>query len=572
MRRAGAIVCVCVVLGCGAEAGKSQPADVEATTNDSTVAMDVTSEASDGATTLPDGRSCPALDLQPADATSYINTSTTPPTAGTETYTAILERCDGTDEDVSSEVSCTISNVSLGSFSGNHFTSVVPLPGAAVDGLGAYIDDVRCCAGSVCGDARLTLFQAPLHGGDPIFFFFQPYSAPPNPTHHIVKFGTNIKQTDVAISVDTSGSNAPALASLKKDLVATMLPGITAAIPSVGVGLATHEDYPLDGYGTSGCDLPARIELAMTTDVAKMSTAVAALSSNCGGDEPESQLASLFYVATGKELDWLGRLVPAATPAPGTSGGMGFRAGSLDLFVEISDAHMHDAVVSPYGADVTAPPSTSDVEGAIEALHGRFVGVFDVHHTSDESQYDALCDATGSAIDPAAFGTTGTCPTGAGGADRAADGPGAKCRLVFQTLAGAGVADSIVKAVQGLSIGSVFDVTAIASNDPANPLDASGKPIDATKFIKVLRAIDAGSPSDGCPPHAAIDTDCDGIKDTFVGVNVGTPVCFEVDAHTNSTVPTPPTPLALDAFIDVVGMPGAVKLDRRSMPFLVPSK
>src|SRR5262249_8559322 len=206
----------------------------------------------------------------------------------------------------------------------------------------------------------------------------------------------------------------------------------------------------------------------------------------------------------------------------------------------------------------------------------------DMHYESFEDtpillidQPQRFADATGSYIDPGAFGGAcgaGQCCTGQAGAAEAPSGPGGTCRLSFKIMDGAGLGDSVVKAIQAISVGSVFDVTAVPSNDPTNAAGTDGKPVDATKFIKDLRAMDEGSPTDACPAHAAKDTDGDGVKDTFTAVVVGTAVCFEIDPQMNTTVPPKPQAQFFNAFIDVLGMPGSVKLDHRVVLFLVPPK
>ena len=145
-------------------------------------------------------------------------------------------------------------------------------------------------------------------------------------------------------------------------------------------------------------------------------------------------------------------------------------------------------------------------------------------------------------------------------------------RLNFLHSGGTGVSDSIVKAIQAISVGSTFDVTAVPSNDPTNAPGEDGSPVDATKFIKALRAMDEGDPKNGCGPQAAKDTNADGIKDIFSTVKVGMLVCFEVIPQTNTIVKPKPAAQFFNAFIDVLGMPGSVKLDRRTVLFLVPPR
>ncbi|AKU94362.1 hypothetical protein AKJ09_01026 [Labilithrix luteola] len=127
------------------------------------------------------------------------------------------------------------------------------------------------------------------------------------------------------------------------------------------------------------------------------------------------------------------------------------------------------------------------------------------------------------------------------------------------------MSSGIVSAIQAISVGSTFDVSAVPSNDPSN---ANG--VDATKFIKALRAKDEGDAANGCPAAPAKDTDGDGVKDTFIAVQAGTPVCFEVIPNKNTTVPPTDVPQFYNAFIDVIGAPGNIQLDRRSVLFLVP--
>ena len=82
--------------------------------------------------------------------------------------------------------------------------------------------------------------------------------------------------------------------------------------------------------------------------------------------------------------------------------------------------------------------------------------------------------------------------------------------------------------------------------------------------------MDEGNPAEGCPAAPAKDSDGDGIKDTFIAVKAGTPVCFEVIPAMNTTVPPTLDPQFFNAFIDVMGLPGNLKLDTRSVLFLVP--
>jgi hypothetical protein len=576
-----------VALGCGASkdtSGENNCLPSDPNCNDGGQGFDVSGLDIGGG----DGFVVQDISIDPSNATIYIDTATTPPTPASQTYTAKLNLPGGGQKDVTGEVLLTLDDPSLGNFKGNVFTSVSSLPGVKAGAVGGVTTIVHGNAEGKSGTAALTIVQLRKTGDHRDFYFEVPYLSPPTPDRDVLKFGTNIKQVDVAISMDTTGSMGGSIANLKSGITTTLFPGLVAAIPSVGLAVAYHDDYPTGSYGNAGCgtvlpgDVPSGIVQVVTTDLPTATTAANKLETHCGGDGPEAQEPSMHHILTGKELKWDTGSVPAHTPAPGTFGGVDFRPGSLPVVVEITDITWHDATTptgaaAPYGTDVTSPPSITDVINDFNSNNARFIDITNGAYISFEPQLEdqanQVSDATKSNIPPSAFAAGGTdCPTGMSGAGRPPTGPAGTCRLNFLHNNGAGVSDSIVKAIQAVSVGSTFDVTAQPSNDPTNAPGTDGKPVDATKFIKALRAMDEGSPKDGCPAHAAKDTDGDGIKDTFLTVVVGTAVCFEVLPQENTTVPPKPQVQFFNAFIDVLGMPGSVKLDRRIVLFEVPPK
>jgi hypothetical protein len=211
----------------------------------------------------------------------------------------------------------------------------------------------------------------------------------------------------------------------------------------------------------------------------------------------------------------------------------------------------------------------ASLKTAFASTNAKFVNITDSGY-GPEAQANTLSDATGSNVPTSAFGTSctpGQCCTGVGGAGRAPTGPGGTCRLNFLHNNGSGLGSGIVTAINAIANGSAYDVKAVASNDPKNK-----NGVDATKFIKALRAMDEGNAANGCPPAPAKDSDGDGINDTFVQLKVGTPVCFEVIPAKNGTVPPELDPQFFNAFVDVIGVQGNIPLDRRSVLFLVPPK
>jgi hypothetical protein len=285
----------------------------------------------------------------------------------------------------------------------------------------------------------------------------------------------------------------------------------------------------------------------------------------------------MLYTLTGEAIDSLPP-VAAHVSAPGTFGAVDFRPGALPIVVEITDAHWHDASTLPWpgGHDTVTLPALAD---AFTHAHARFVAVTDMHAPDDypfpvTTQPNELSDATGSHVPVDAFHGAcgeGMCCTGVGGTAVTPDGPGGTCRLDFQIDNGVGMTESLVRAIDAISVGTEVDVVAVASNDDTNAPGADGRPVDATKFIGALRAMDEGDVANGCVAHAAKDTDGDGMKDTFVDVVVGTHVCFEVVPRMNDSVEPKAYAQTFYAFVDLLGVPGRITLDRRRIEFIVPA-
>lgn len=517
------------------------------------------------------GPSLQGIELTPSNAVLTIDTATSPPTKGIITYKVTLNADDGTTKDVSATAKLSLDDPSVGGFAGATFTSVDTLPG----GKTALTTIVRAEAEGKSGAANLTIIQLRKSGASKDFFFTVPYMGPPDPEKDVLKFGTSIKQVDVAVTMDTTGSMGGSILNLKTNLSSTIFPELGKAIPSVGLSVSYHDDFPVGGFGNAACgkvlpgDLPHGTIQVITTDLKKAQDGANKLEAHCGGDGPESQMSSMFHMLTGNELTWAGGSVPKHIPPAGTWGGVDFRPGSVPVVVLITDINWHTEAEYT-GAGVVGGTIATMTDAFIKS-NTRFVDVT----SGSETQADTLSDATKSAVPSGAFGAVcpaGQCPTNASGGCRAATGPGGLCRLNFRHSGGSGVSTSIVKAIQAISVGSQYDVTAVPSNDPMNAVGEDGKVVDATLFIRALRAMDEGDPKSMCPPHAAKDTNGDKINDTFTAVVVGTPVCFEVLPKMNTTVKPKSSAQFFNAFIDVLGMPGSVKLDQRKVLFLVPPR
>jgi hypothetical protein len=396
--------------------------------------------------------------------------------------------------------------------------------------------------------------------------FIIPFHEKPTPDRAWVPIALGLKRVDLTIVMDTTGSMQPSIENLKSNLSSHLLPALQLAVPSIGIALVDQKDFPLNPYGGNG-DYAVRIVQTVTTDVAVAQTAVGYYMADGGGDEPEAQISAMWHALTGGALRWKVGEIPQRPVVPGRSGGVDFRAGSLPVIIEITDADWHDVALSPYDDRILLPPSMDDLVAAFLASGAKFIDVTNGASGAPEAQANTLSDRTASNVAPAAFGDRcgGGCCTGIDGAPRAATAPDGRCRLNFLHADGSGVSDSIVQAVRALTVGYVIDVTAVASNASTN---AGG--VDATKFIRALRAVEEGDAEQGCAAHGAIDADGDGVNETFQSVLLGTRVCFEVLPLQNDVLPATDAPQLFDAWIDVVGTPGSVELDRRLVRFEVP--
>lgn len=487
------------------------------------------------------------LNIDPSNAVLFIDTATTPATPATQVYKVVRKEASG-DVDVSGAATFVLDNATLGTFAGATFTSANTLP----PGPPAVTSRVTVTAGDASNVANITLVPLRRSSDTRDFFFLEPYQAAPAPTSDVLKFRTNIQQVDVAFVMDTTASMGTAINALKAQLTGTLLAQLQAAIPSVQMAIVGHRDQ--------GEPLFIQIAQTMTPTVAQAQSGISLLNPGGGGDIPEGQIPAMYHVLTGAVVTG----VSAVTPPAGTFGAVQFRAGSVPVVVLISDADWHDPRA---GVTMTA------LQTAFTNVSAKFVALTSPPSFlfgDNEAQANTLSDATASYLPPTAFMgcPANKCCTGINSAPRNPTGPGGTCRLNFKydDLA-PNIGKGVVDAIQAISVGSSYEVTARVSNDTSNP---GG--VDATKFIKALRAKDEGDPAQGCPARTAKDTNADGIKDTFDAVVVGTPVCFEVIPQTNTTVPPDFTAQFFSATIDILGLPGDVKLDKRRVTFLVPPK
>jgi hypothetical protein len=517
------------------------------------------------------------LTITPNNSIIYIDTGKSPIAPGVQSYKLSMTDASGATTDVTSSATLTIDNPALGTFSGQTFTSALTLPGTALGVTGT----VTANAMGQNVQAKLTIVKlrkTPDATGKRDFFFTVPYEMAPDPTSDVLLFGTNIQKVDVVFTQDTTGSMGSSISSVISTMTTSIFPGLSKAIPSVGIAVVDHKDSDDSDVWV------AKVLNTINTDPSVSAASYSSMSADGGGDEPEAQEIAMYYAITGAAIP-CSPPISMHTPAPGTTGGVDFRAGAVPVIVNITDAHWHDGVDNPWPNGISYMDMTR-LTAAFKTINAKFIGIQDQHggDPSINVQPQTLSDNTNSNVVPAAFGPVGkrpsSCPidqccTGQGGAGKAPDGPGGTCRLVFDIMDGAGIDTSLITAIQAISVGSTYDITYKLANDAKNK-DATGAAVDATQFFTQLRAMGEGSVANGCDPskytYKTKKTNPANAKDdTFVAVTVGTPVCFEVIPKTNTTVKAAASAQFFNAFINMVGEPGDVDLgDQRTVVFLVP--
>lgn len=312
---------------------------------------------------------------------------------------------------------------------------------------------------------------------------------------------------DVFFSIDTTGSFGGEIDNLQSELRRRIVPELRARVADVAFGVGRFEDFPELPFG-DGADRPFRLGTAITTDDARVGSAVAALDQPLGngGDIPESGAEALYQIATGEGY---GALVPAWSGDParggGTLGGVGFRADALRVVVHVTDAPTHEP--ADYGATFAGTRSTDDAIEALSALGVRTLGV--ASGSGARGYLEAVAAGTGAVMSP----TGGACPTGIDAAPRPP--VSGACPLVFDIRPdGSGLADAIVDAIAGLLSTVRYD-------------EVWGETDDAIGFVRSIEAVSAEPPEGIAPPGRADRRPAgDGVDDTFLGVGPGTLLGF----------------------------------------------
>jgi len=441
------------------------------------------------------------------------------------------------------------------------------------DGVTDLVEHVACFDPEETGcDAFPTdPTRNPRTEGD--FVFLMPFEQEPVPPRDTLKFGTDIRVADIYFLMDTTGSMGGAIDSLKASLSTPgdgLIDRIRETIPDVWFGVGDHKDYSAGGYG-GGSDYAYTHRLDMGPSVGDAQSAVNGLSASGGSDGPESQGPALYAIATGQGLPGRslaggGTLPPRTDCQRGRTGYPCFREEAVPIVVLMTDAPWHNgpASANPYdNGTVGGPAPTYDqVLNALVGANIRFIGITVGREQIADPDTCEVNEVFWEEADQhlRAFGT-------AVGTVDAQDEPfvtrwfappfGMTCPRPRNPIS-----DTVVEQIELLARGSRFDISIEYLDGPEDAVDTE------ELFLDRVVALEGGDVED-CPFRVPVDTDADGIEDTFFNVAGGTPVCFDVYAKRNTTIEETTDPQLFRGTLLVKG-DGFTNLDIRDIYFLVP--
>jgi len=405
------------------------------------------------------------------------------------------------------------------------------------------------------------------------FVFVMPYEEEPQPPRDVLRFGTDIKQADVYLLLDTTCSMVSAVEGLQESLTREpdgLISRVKERIPEAWFGVGEYRDYPAGGYGSPNVDYAYHNVLDMTDDKAEAQARVNNLVAGFGGtttcftachDRPESQIPATYATVTGFGLPGTsGRYTmpgvdPTTDPLPdrdgcedGRWGYPCFRERAVPIVILIADAPMHNGTNPEFDYDngeIGGPAPTFDETAvAVRSNNVTMAGIT----VLDAGRFD---DPEPTRRDLEAF------VAATGSVDQNGD------PFVSDWDTGDDISDALVSQIENVARAKRFNLTLRyqdARDDLVDTFDT---------FVDHIEAVD-GSEVDDCPFRIPVDTDEDGYGDTFPNVGGGSSVCFEVVAKENTSIEPIAVPQLFRATLQVIG-DGFAELDSRELYFLIPA-
>jgi hypothetical protein len=354
---------------------------------------------------------------------------------------------------------------------------------------GLEVPDAQVDAGP---DASVPCVDVPLDGG----VIDVPLAIP-----------VQIGRADVVLDIDTTASMGQEIAQIRRNLRDRIVPGIRRAIPDAQIGVAVFADFPEGNCGSRAHgDLPFRLVLPVTGDISRVQTAVQAIELGNGSDEPESQVESLYQLATGEGI---GRYVPPSVGCP--TGGFGypcFRPDALPIILLFTDAPFHNGPDNafPYDHPDACPrirPEPHNYAQAVAALNAADIRVIGLYSGPPGEQ--GLAHLRRLAIDTGA--TAGGNP------------------LVFDIgTRGERLSETVIEAITTLADVIEFEAVDTQLND-----------VDRSDTVDPRDFVDAVVPLRAEPPEGVREIDV--AAGAFRGVRTGTRLVFQLRLRNDAVAP-----------------------------------
>lgn len=410
------------------------------------------------------------------------------------------------------------------------------------------------------------------------FYFLSPFEEMPTPEREPLLFSTALRSADLMVLVDTTASMESAIVQLQEKLSNTIVPQASSLIPDLQIGVASFEDVSVGPYGGDD-DSVFELQQALTADPMAAQAGVNALALGGGGDSPEAAIPALHALATGQGFDPF--LPDAPACAQGAVGYACFRADAVPIVLLVTDAEFHNGPDDENAyTDLMQPaPTYQQAVDALRAIKARVISIGVGPYIDEDTSFTL---PVGRPIGGGIWGGRPAMPampapmtlTAREQMERlsadtgAADATGKPLFFAVDENS-AGLDGRVVDAVRAVAQQVPISVSAVVRDDPSDS-------VDATQLILRVEPNVAGGVADPMDPTRVCqgglkteDRNMDGAADTFVEVLPGVPLCFDVVARENTTVPAAEMPMVYKAFIDVLG-DGKTVLSTREVFFLVP--
>lgn len=365
------------------------------------------------------------------------------------------------------------------------------------------------------------------------FVFIVPFEDTPDPPEDTLAFSTSLQLGDVFFALDLTGSMDVELESIT-DNMETIIDEVTCGpgespemhncIPDLWVGFGWYTDAGSTGDGYAALEVNANLTNDIDYVLSQMPT------STLSG-YAESQRKAAYCTVHGPGGPYCPEAVTRnldVWPCPGP--GIGFpcyRPDAARMLILITDEPM----------DEDSEPDFDTVAAELLSAQITFIGV----NASTDSAIDVTNDLLEIALRTGSFDEYGA-------------------PLIFY-----GADDDLAAAVSD-AIRAASRVPLDVTARPTGSIQNGINPVDFIEHLEVNLSGDAP-----CTAWEDVeDTNDDGLIDTFIQIEPGTPVCWDIQVRENDFQPATDEPQIYTATIEVRGGEGGTLLDSRDVYFLIP--